>query len=125
MTLYKPELVSGHKVPMNITNARRLLHSDNPFNISGSALQELGEKTGANAVSGAGTFQQTMLNALDAVSQEQMFSTGLMQDMITDPDSVDAHDVTTAMAKAYLSLNISRTILDRIVKGWKELVNMR
>ena len=48
-----------------------------------------------------------------------------MKDMITDPDSVDAHDVTTAMARANLSLNIARTVMDRIVKGWKEVINLR
>ena len=35
--------------------------------------------------------------------------------MLVDPDSVDAHDVTIAMAKANLSLNITRTVLDRVV----------
>lgn len=125
MTIFKPELVSGDKVPMAITNSRHLVRTDNPFNISGNALQELGDKTGANNVTRADSFQESMLKALDSVSAQQLESTQLMQDMITDPDSVDAHDVTTAMAKANLSLNISRTVLDRIVKGWRELVNMR
>ncbi len=125
MNIFKPELVTGDKVPMTITNARHLLRTDNPFKVSGEALQDMGDKTGANNVTRAGSFQDSMLKALDAVSGQQQESSQLMQDMITDPDSVDAHDVTTAMAKANLSLNISRVVLDRIVKGWKELVNMR
>ncbi len=125
MTIYKPELVSGDQVPMRITDRRHLLKTNAPFDISGNALNTLGEKTGAENVTRAEGFQKAMLDALDALSAQQHESTNLMQEMITDPDSVDAHDVTTAMAKASLSLNIGRTVLDRLVKGWKELVNMR
>jgi flagellar hook-basal body complex protein FliE len=44
---------------------------------------------------------------------------------ITEPDSVDIQDITIAEAKANLSLNITRTLLDRIVRGWKEVINTR
>jgi flagellar hook-basal body complex protein FliE len=48
-----------------------------------------------------------------------------MEAMLVDPDSVDAHDVTIAMAKANMSLNITRTVLDRVVRGWKDIINTR
>jgi len=66
-----------------------------------------------------------MLQALDSVNADQNESTDLMQTMITDPQSVDPHDVTIAMAKANLSLNIARTVLSRVVQDWKEIINTR
>jgi flagellar hook-basal body complex protein FliE len=104
MTIYKPELVSGDKIPMAVTNPRHLVPATGQYQASGTALAELGNKVGADAVLKSGTFEDAML---------------------TDPDSVDPHDVTIAMAKANLSLNITRTVMDRIVKGWKEIINTR
>ena len=42
---------------------------------------------------------------------------------MTNPDAVDPHDVTIAMAKANMSLNITRTVLDRVVRAWRDLIN--
>jgi len=125
MTIYKPELVSGDKVPMTITNPRHLVSNTSKFSVSGSSLNELGDKTGAEAVLRSGSFENAMLQALDSVNQDQNESTDMMQTMVVDPDAVDVHDVTISMAKAYLSLNITRTVLDRIVTGWKDIINTR
>jgi len=96
------------------------------FKASGSALAALGDKVGAQGVlNGAGSFEKAMLQALDSVNADQNESTDLMQTMITDPQSVDPHDVTIAMAKANLSLNIARTVLSRVVQDWKEIINTR
>ena len=95
------------------------------LSVSGSSLNELGDKTGAEAVLRSGSFENAMLQALDSVNQDQNESTDMMQTMVVDPDAVDVHDVTISMAKAYLSLNITRTVLDRIVTGWKDIINTR
>lgn len=71
------------------------------------------------------SFERALIKALDGVNAKQSNSTQITQAMLTDPDSVDPHDVTIAQAEANLSLNIARTVMDRIVKGWKELVNSR
>jgi flagellar hook-basal body complex protein FliE len=125
MTIYKPELVTGDKIPMAVTNLRHLVPATGQYRASGTALAELGSKVGAEAVLKSGSFEDAMLKALDSVNADQNLSTELMETMVTDPDSVDPHDVTIAMAKANLSLNITRTVLDRIVKGWKEIINTR
>lgn len=125
MTLYKPELVSGDKVAMAVTNPKHLVPKTGRYAASGEALASLGEKIGADAALRSGSFENAMLNALDAVNTDQTESAALMQQMVTDPDSVDAHDVTIGMAKANLSLNITRVVLDRIVRGWKEVINTR
>lgn len=71
------------------------------------------------------SFENAMLKALDGVNAMQMDSSELTEAMLIDPDSVDAHDVTIAMAKANMSLNITRTVLDRIVRAWKDIINTR
>ncbi len=125
MTLYKPELVSGDKVPMAVTNPRHLVPATGRYAASGEALSILGGKVGSDAVTRSGGFEDAMLKALDGVNADQNTSSSLTQQMITDPDSVDPHDVTIAMAKANLSLNITRVVMDRVVRGWKEIINSR
>jgi flagellar hook-basal body complex protein FliE len=133
MTIYKPELVSGDKVPMQITHPRHMVPLKGPFTVggstlaagSGSVISELGGMIGTDAVTRTGSFEDTMLRALDQVSAEQQFSDSLTQMAITEPGSVDTHDVTIAQAKASMSLNITRTVLNRLVQGWKDIINTR
>jgi flagellar hook-basal body complex protein FliE len=82
-------------------------------------------KAGKNEQTKASGFEEALLKAMDGVNAKQAESTDITQRMMTDPDSVDAHDVTIAQAEANLSLNVARTVMDRVVKGWKELVNSR
>lgn len=71
------------------------------------------------------TFQDAMLLALNGVNEDQLASSSAIEQMLVDPESIEAHDVTIAMAKANLSLNITRTVLDRVVRAWKDLINTR
>jgi flagellar hook-basal body complex protein FliE len=71
------------------------------------------------------SFEDAMLKALDGVNASQSRSSDLMQQMVVDPDSVDAQDVTIAMAEANLSLNLAKTILSRVVTAWKDVINTR
>jgi flagellar hook-basal body complex protein FliE len=94
MTLYKPELVSGDRISMAVTNPRHLVPKTGAYAASGEALATLGGKVGADAVLKTGSFEDVMLKALDGVNADQNNSSALMQQMVTDPDSVDSHDVT-------------------------------
>jgi flagellar hook-basal body complex protein FliE len=49
----------------------------------------------------------------------------MAQAMITDPDSVDIHDVTIALAEANLSLSMTKAIMDRAIRAYQEIVNLR
>jgi flagellar hook-basal body complex protein FliE len=91
----------------------------------GSHLAELGKQTGAETVLRSGTFSEALPGALDKVSAYQQFASNLNQQAITDPDSVDVHDITIAQAQASLSLNITRNILNRIVQSWRDIINTR
>jgi flagellar hook-basal body complex protein FliE len=91
----------------------------------GAGVLNLEEITGAGVVTGAGTFEQAMLQALDQVSAQDQFASNLAQLAITEPDTVDIHDVTIAQAKASMSLDIARNVMSRLVQGWKDIINTR
>jgi flagellar hook-basal body complex protein FliE len=95
------------------------------YTASGEAIAELGNRIGAEAATRSGGFDDAMLRALDRVSASQQFSADLSQRAITDPGSVDIHDITIAQAKARMSLDITHTVLNRIVQGWRDLINTR
>jgi flagellar hook-basal body complex protein FliE len=71
------------------------------------------------------SFEQTILKAFDAMNEKQVKTDELAQQMIVDPESVDAHDVTIAMAEANLSLKIAQTTIDRVIKSWNEITTTR
>jgi flagellar hook-basal body complex protein FliE len=71
------------------------------------------------------SFEQTLLAAFDQMNTKQQKTDELAQKMIVDPDSVDAHDVTIAMAEANLSLKIAQSVIDRVIKGWNDITTTR
>lgn len=71
------------------------------------------------------SFEQTLLKAFDEMNSKQIKTDELAQQMIVDPESVDVHDVTIAMAQANLSLKMAQTVIDRVVKGWNEITTSR
>jgi flagellar hook-basal body complex protein FliE len=126
MTTINAPLPPGlERFSLNRTNP---LHGDAPSVNSaalGQAIADLGNKIGAEPVLRSGTFDDVMLRALDKVSADQQFAEGLLEAAVTEPGSVDTHDLTIAQAKASLSLNIARTVLSRVVQGWRDLINTR
>lgn len=71
------------------------------------------------------TFQEYLLEAVNSVNDNQLAVDQLQQDLITKPDEVDIHDVTIAMSKARMSLNLAQTVIDRLVTGWNEITTTR
>lgn len=93
-----------------------------------SGAQAVTQSSGARAVQGEakkGAFESYLLQAVDEMNAEQLKVSSLQEQVITDPDSVDIHDVTTAMAKAQMSLSLAQTVIDRVVKGWSDLSQNR
>jgi flagellar hook-basal body complex protein FliE len=77
------------------------------------------------AKSNKSSFQDYFLEAINYVNNKQIAQTNISNQLITDPDSVDIHDVTIAMAEANLSLNMAQNVIDRIIKGWNEITTTR
>ncbi|MCR4734943.1 MAG: flagellar hook-basal body complex protein FliE [Treponema sp.] len=71
------------------------------------------------------TFQDYLLEAMNTMNNQQVAVTDLQEKLITNPDEVDVHDVTIAMSKAQMSLNLAQTVIDRLVTSWNELSTTR
>lgn len=82
-------------------------------------------KTGPLDDSGKPTFQDAMISAMEGVNADQIKATDLYQKMITDPNSVDAHDVTLAGAQAAMSLNLAKNVVERGLQAYRDIINMR
>lgn len=72
-----------------------------------------------------GAFETYLMEAVSTMNQQQIDVANLQEKVVTDPDSIDIHDVTTAMAKAQMSLNLAQTVIDRLIDGWTELSTTR
>jgi flagellar hook-basal body complex protein FliE len=128
MTIFRPELAGAGSLPdlpLKITHPNHMVSKSEDFLAEGERISELGRRIGAESTLRSGVFEDMMLNALDKVSAQQQFSSKLAEQAMIDPDSVDAHDITIAQAKASLSLNIARNVLNRVVQGWRDLINTR
>ncbi|MHC6204343.1 flagellar hook-basal body complex protein FliE [Breznakiellaceae bacterium SP9] len=128
MTIYRPELLNpgdAYQFQLAVTHPKHFVSSKVDFSTVGKNITELGEKIGADAVTRSSPFEKALLQAMDTVSGDQNFASELVQRAITDPDSVDAHDITIAQAKASMSLNVARSVLSRIVQDWRDLINTR
>ena len=127
MSLFKPELNFGNLpyLPMSVTHENHMSVRKTEFSAMGNKITETGKKIGADAVIRSGTFTDSMLNALDKVSAYEQFASGLSQEALINPDSVNVEDVTIAQAEAMLSLSIARNVLNRLVQGWRDLINTR
>ena len=99
--------VSGHIV--------RMLKTD-PRHLDGSAGKPTVPETPT------GSFGQLFARALSQVNDLQSSSKELGLRMITDPDSVNVHDITIAMAEANLSLAIAKSIADGAIRAYREII---
>lgn len=96
--------------------------SSSPVRASG-VLETVRKDTGVAEV--RGNFENYLLEAMDYVNGKQVASTDVAQQLIIDPDSVDIHDVTIAMAEASMSLSIAQNVIDRVITSWSEITTTR
>ena len=87
-------------------------------------LPGVGEKA-AEAKNVEAAFGDLLLKALNQVNDSQVTAVDLAQQMITDPDSVDVHDVTIALAEANLALSMTKAVVDRALAAYREIINVR
>ncbi len=110
MGFLTPDQVNGEVVKMLRTDPRHM--SPEPqFGKTNTTAEE--------------SFGRLLFKALNQVNADQVDSINLTEKMITDPDSVNIHDVTIAIAKANLSLSITKAIADRAIRAYREIINVR
>lgn len=108
-------LQMNRTLPGHTGNTRISSLAGAPLNRIPSATEETTKKS----------FDTLLQEAFSAMNQQQVNVTNLQQQVITDPESVDLHDVTIAMAKARSSLNLTKSVIDRLVQGWSEITTTR
>ena len=74
---------------------------------------------------GKASFADYLMEAANYVNEKQQTSSDMAEKLVLDPDSVDVHDVTIAMAEANLSLSIAQTVIERVTKAWTEITTTR
>lgn len=71
------------------------------------------------------SFEQVLLKTFDMMNKKQTRVDALSEKMIVNPESVDPHDLTIAMAEASLSLKMTQTIVDKAIKAWNDITTSR
>ncbi|MBO4509413.1 MAG: flagellar hook-basal body complex protein FliE [Spirochaetaceae bacterium] len=74
---------------------------------------------------GKTSFADYLMEAANYVNEKQQTSSDMAEKLVLDPDSVDVHDVTIAMAEANLSLSIAQNVIERLTKAWSEITTTR
>jgi len=117
----------------SVTSTFELKRTD-PAHIGTSPIEKIskvesGAKTAETSLTSSSSdnssFQSLVLDAMNQMNSNQIDVSNIQEKILTDPDSVDVHDVTTAMAKAQMSLNLAQTVIDRLISGWSELSQTR
>lgn len=66
-----------------------------------------------------------VMDELNTVNNLQLKSDELSRRLVTDPDSVDVHDVTVALAEANMALNITKAVVDRVIRAYRDIITAR
>jgi flagellar hook-basal body complex protein FliE len=101
-----------------VSGDRITLRTTDPRHIGGTGSRNQGEPK-------SGDFGRVLMDGLNKVNSVQQESLRLSQQMITDPDSVDVHDVTISLAEANMALNITKAVLDRVVRAYRDITSAR
>ena len=95
------------------------LQITDPRHMSGDAGKRSDSKIGN------GEFKEVFLGALDQVNELQIQAMEKQKLLITNPDSVEIHDVTIAIAQANLAISAAKQISDSAIRAYREIINVR
>lgn len=110
--------------PLQLMRTNSAHQGNIPIN-SGAPLNSIPSAADAGAKKAQASFENYLTDALKSMNSDQINVSALQQKVITDPDSVDIHDVTIAVSKAKMSLNLAQSVIDRLVQGWNEVTTTR
>ncbi len=110
MQIYSREQVTGNKLDMLTTDA---LH----FNDKGITSQKKGDPVQS--------FSQVLFNAVDQSNDLQLESDNLEQKMILNPEEVDIHAVMIASEKARLSISFLKSITEKALRAYNDIMMLR
>lgn len=70
-------------------------------------------------------FGKLLLNKLNEVNDTQLFSHEMTTKLAVAPEEVNIHEVMIAAQKAEMSLSFTKSLRDKIINAYKELIGMR
>jgi len=127
MDLLSAAQAYGHRIALKTSDPRHIaagkLAAPGNGLLTTRAAQPQAPATQAEAAEGS--FGSLFLQALGQVNAQQLRAQDLSQALITDPDSVDIHEVTVALAEANLALSMTKAVIDRAIRAYREIVNIR
>ena len=119
-----PDLAQGHIVQLQRTDPRHFsgsVASSGSARLAGSPVDVAGAP-GADIES---AFGDLFFRALGQVNDLQLNAIERQQQMVLEPDSVDIHDVTIAIAEANLAIATAKQVSDAVIRAYREIVNVR
>jgi len=131
MDLLSAAQAYGHRIALKTSDPRHI--AAGKLAAPGNGLLQSGSSPAATPLAAGstpaeqaeGSFGSMFLQALGQVNAQQLRAQDLSQALITDPESVDIHDVTVALAEANLSLSMAKAVIDRAIRAYREILNIR
>ena len=125
MDLLSSSLAFGNRITLATSDPRHIA-SGRLAKAGGGLLETRRDDPAVSPAEAAeGSFGSLFMQALGQVNDQQVRAQDLSQALITDPESVDIHDVTVALAEANLSLSMTKAIIDRAIRAYREIINIR
>jgi flagellar hook-basal body complex protein FliE len=115
----------GHRIALQTSDPRHIAAGRLSAPGNGLLTTRAAPAAVSPAAASEGSFGSMFLQALGQVNEQQLRAQDLSQALITDPESVDIHDVTVALAEANLSLSMAKAVIDRAIRAYREIVNIR
>lgn len=70
-------------------------------------------------------FADVLLNAVQQVNNQELDAAQLEQKLAVSPDEVDIHEVMIASEKARLSVSLFKTVIDKAIKSYNDIMMIR
>lgn len=105
--------------PTQVTGQVINLVKTNPLHLD-SALARQPQTKGPE-----GSFGDVLLKAFNDVNDLQSNADKLSTQMITNPESVSVQDVMISLAESGLAIDMAKTIVNRAITAYKDLINVR
>lgn len=110
-----------------ISNTNQIQSFINPINKGISNVSNKIDKTLGNEEikTPETSFQNVLSNALSEVNDSQLAANAMSQKVVLDPSSVQPHEIAYTLSKAEMSIYFAKSVVNRVVDAYRELVNIR
>jgi flagellar hook-basal body complex protein FliE len=87
--------------------------------------KHLGQVRESNSSNVEKSFGEALLSAIDGANKSQLKSRELEELAVVSPEEVDVNDIMIAEEESRLSLLFVKTVIDKGISAWRELLNLR